>query len=83
MPDRVAGPVVRERARALREIGAARAVRFRADQVGTLRPGLTLEGGTVVLTDNYLKVTVPAGHGGNERVRVRLTSAEPLAGEIQ
>ena len=83
LPDRVAGPVVRERARALREIGAARAVRFRADQVGTLRPGLTLEGGTVVLTDNYLKVTVPPGHGGNERVRVRLTSAEPLAGEIQ
>ncbi len=83
LPDRVAGPVVRERARALREIGAARAARFRADQVGTVRPGLTLEGGTVVLTDNYLKVAVAAGRGGNQRVRVRLTGAEPLAGVFQ
>jgi hypothetical protein len=38
-----------------------------------VRPGLTLEDGTLVVTDNYLKVRIPAGHSRNERVRVRLT----------
>ena len=50
--------------------------------MGAVRPGLTLEGGTVVVTDNYLKVAVSPGCGGNERVRVRLTGAEPLRGEL-
>jgi len=80
---RVAGSLVRERARGLREVGADRSARFRNSLVGAVRPGLTLEGGGVVLTDNYLKVSVPPGHGGNERVHVQITSAEPLAGEIQ
>jgi hypothetical protein len=30
-----------------------------------------------------LKVSVPAGRDGNQRVRVRITSADPLAGELQ
>ena len=34
---------------------------------------LTLEDGTLVVTDNYLKVRIPPGHRRNERVRVRLT----------
>lgn len=80
---RVAGPLVRERARSLREVGAERSAHFRNSLVGAVRPGLTLEGGGVVLTDNYLKVSVPPGHGGNERVHVQITSADPLAGEIQ
>ena len=80
---RVACSLVRERARGLREVGADRSARFRNSLVGAVRPGLTLEGGGVVLTDNYLKVSVPPGHGGNERVHVQITSAEPLAGEIQ
>ena len=46
------------------------------------RAGLTIEGGGVVLTDNYLKVPVPPGGIGNRRVRVRITSAEPLAGAL-
>ena len=79
---RVAGPVVRERARALRAVGAELSRRFRVAQVGVVRPGLTLEGGTVVLTDNYLKVQVRAGCGGNEKVRVRITGADPLTGKI-
>ena len=82
LSDRVAGPLVRDRARALRAIGVELSRRFRAAQVGVVRPGLTLEGGTVVLTDNYLKVSVAPGRAGNERVRVRISCAEPLAGEL-
>ena len=74
---KVHGSRVRERARAVREAGAALAGGFRRAQVGTLRPGLTLtEGpGAVVLTDNYLKVRIPSGHPGNARVTVRITGA--------
>lgn len=40
-----------------------------------MRPGLTLEDGSVVVTDNYLKVRIPPGHARNERVRVRIERA--------
>jgi hypothetical protein len=56
----------------MREIGAALARRFRQSQVGTIRPGLTLEDGTLVVTDNYLKVRIPPGLPRNQRVRVRV-----------
>jgi hypothetical protein len=56
----------------LREIGASLVRRFRESQLGTVRPGLTLEDGTLVVTDNYLKVRVPPGLKRNERVRVRV-----------
>ena len=85
MSGKVDGRCVRERARAVREAGAALVERFRAAQVGTVRPGLTLAqaGGTVVLTDNYLRVRVPVERPENERVRVRITAAgETLAGEL-
>ena len=74
---KVHGSRVRERARAVREAGAALAGRFRRAQVGTLRPGLTLTdgAGAVALTDNYLKVRIPSGHPENARVTVRITSA--------
>ena len=74
---KVHGSRVRERARAVREAGAALAGRFRRAQVGTLRPGLTLSGGpgAVALTDNYLKVRIPPGHPENARVTVRITGA--------
>jgi hypothetical protein len=78
----VSGPLIRDRARALRDIGIELSRRFREAHMGAVRPGLTLEGGTVVVTDNYLKVAVPPGCGGNQRVRVRLTGAEPLRGEL-
>jgi threonylcarbamoyladenosine tRNA methylthiotransferase MtaB len=73
MADKVPGPVIRARGSRMREIGAGLAERFQASQVGTERPGLTLEDGTLVVTDNYLKVRIPPGHRRNERVRVRLT----------
>ena len=82
LSDRVPGPLIRDRARGLRDIGTELSRRFREAHVGAVRPGLTLEGGTVVVTDNYLKVVVPPGCGGNQRVRVRLTRAEPLRGEL-
>jgi len=73
MSGKVPGPVVRARGSRMREIGAALTERFQASQLGTERPGLTLEDGTLVVTDNYLKVRIPPGLRRNERVRVRLT----------
>ena len=72
MRDKVHGAVIRDRGMQLRDIGAALARRFRASQAGTVRPGLTLEDGTLVVTDNYLKLRIPCGRTRNERVRVRV-----------
>ena len=85
MSGKVHGRRIRERARAVREVGATLAERFRASQVGSVRSGLTLAraGDTVVLTDNYLRVRVPAECPGNQRVRVRITAAgETMVGEL-
>jgi threonylcarbamoyladenosine tRNA methylthiotransferase MtaB len=72
MRDKVHGTVVRERGAALRAIGTDLTARFRASQAGTVRPGLTLEDGTLVVTDNYLKVRIPPGTPRNTRVSVRI-----------
>jgi threonylcarbamoyladenosine tRNA methylthiotransferase MtaB len=72
MPGKVHGTVTRSRGAQLREIGALLSRRFRDAQMGAVRPGLTLEDGTLVVTDNYLKVRIPPGTGRNVRVRVRL-----------
>ena len=83
MAGKVPGPVVRERGRAVRAAGATLAAKFRAAQVGSVRSGLTTGGGTVVVTDNYLKVNVPPGLPDNRRVQVRITgAAESVAGTI-
>ena len=80
---KVPGPVIRERGRAIRSVGASLAAQFRVSQVGRVRPGLTIEGGTVVVTDNYLKVRVPGGLPDNERVEVQVTGAgETLTGTV-
>jgi threonylcarbamoyladenosine tRNA methylthiotransferase MtaB len=70
LPGKVEGPVVRERGARIRAIGAELSRRFRERQRGSVRPGLTLEDGTLVVTDNYLKVRIPAGRTRNERVWV-------------
>jgi threonylcarbamoyladenosine tRNA methylthiotransferase MtaB len=80
MAGKVEGAVIRERGAKLREIGQVLSTRFRDRQLGTVRPGLTLEDGSFVVTDNYLKVRVPPGHARNERVHVRLTG--PATGVI-
>jgi len=63
----------REQGAALRAIGAALTRRFHDSQLGTIRPGLTLEDGTLVATDNYIKVRIAPGLARNRRVRVKLT----------
>jgi threonylcarbamoyladenosine tRNA methylthiotransferase MtaB len=83
MPDHVPGPVVRQRSMALREISGRLSARFRARQVGRLRPGLTTEDGTLVVTDNYLKVRIAPGHPRNTRVVVRIEAdGEQLRGTV-
>jgi threonylcarbamoyladenosine tRNA methylthiotransferase MtaB len=72
MSAKVPGPVVRERATALRAIGSDLSRRFRDAQAGTIRPALTLEDGSVVVTDNYLKLKIAPGLPRNMRVRVRV-----------
>ena len=76
LPSRVPPSVIRDRGVRMREIGASLARRFREAQVGSLRPGLTLEDGTLVVTDNYLKVRVPPGRARNERVAVRIDRSD-------
>jgi threonylcarbamoyladenosine tRNA methylthiotransferase MtaB len=70
MRGKVQPTVIRDRGAALRRIGAALASGFRTAQLGTVRPGLTLEDGTLVVTDNYLKIRIPAGTPRNTRVSV-------------
>jgi threonylcarbamoyladenosine tRNA methylthiotransferase MtaB len=83
MTPKVHGETVKKRAEALR--GRARDVarRFQLSQVGHVRRGLTLADGTLVLTDNYLKVRIPPGLSRNERVTVRLLGVgDPMAGVV-
>ena len=75
MPARVAAPAIRERAARLRSIGAELSRRFRDRQIGTTRPALTLDDGTVVVTDNFMKLRIEPGVARNTRVMVRVTSA--------
>jgi len=80
MSGKVPGAVVRERGRRVREVAARLAERFRQSPIGTVRPGLTLDDGSSVVTDNYLKLRIPAGRPRNERVRVLIRS--PHEGEL-
>ena len=72
MDGKVHGALIRDRGNELRRIGAELSARFRASQKGAVRPGLTLEDGTLVVTDNYIKVRVPPGIPRNTRVLVRI-----------
>jgi threonylcarbamoyladenosine tRNA methylthiotransferase MtaB len=80
MAGKVDGATIRERGARLRTIGARVVQRFREAQIGTVRPGLTLEDGTLVVTDNYQKVRVSPGLDRNERVLVRISGE--ATGEI-
>src|SRR5690606_21689793 len=65
MTGKVDGAVIRERGARLRAAAAALTARFHERQLGAERPALTLEDGTLAVTDNYLKVRIPAGHRRN------------------
>jgi threonylcarbamoyladenosine tRNA methylthiotransferase MtaB len=81
--DKVHGAIVRERAGVVRAIGRDLSRKFVDAQEGSVRPGLTIEDGSLVVTDNYLKVRIPPGHIRNEWVTVALTSSGGvLAGTI-
>jgi threonylcarbamoyladenosine tRNA methylthiotransferase MtaB len=83
--ERVPGATVRQRARALRDLGAELTRRFHLSQLGSVRPALTIEDGSIALTDNYLRVHIARGHPRNERVQVRLTATigETLRGVVE
>lgn len=72
MSGKVAGALIRDRGAQLRQIGSELTRRFRERQIGTVRSGLTIDDGTTVLTDNYLKVRIPPGRPRNERVVVTI-----------
>ena len=74
MPGKVAGTLIRERGRRVREVGQRLARRFRDSQVGTTHRALTLEDGSLVVTGNYLKLRIAPGEPRNEWVRVRVVS---------
>lgn len=83
MNGKVHGALIRERGLQLRDIGVRLSRRFRQSQVGCVRPGLTLDDGTLVVTDNYLKVRVAEGLPRNVAVRVRLVSdGSEMRGEV-
>lgn len=80
---RVPGMIVRQRARALRDVGAELTRRCHLSQIGSVRPALTIEDGSVALTDNYLRVSIAAGLRRNQRISVRITeAAESIRGEV-
>jgi threonylcarbamoyladenosine tRNA methylthiotransferase MtaB len=81
--NKVHGKLIRERAEAIRRVGRQLSQSFRDRMSGNVRSGLTLEDGTVVITDNYLKVRVAPGLPRNVRVRVRLlASGESMTGDV-
>jgi threonylcarbamoyladenosine tRNA methylthiotransferase MtaB len=74
MRGKVDGAAIRERGRRVRDIGQSLSQRFRRSQVGTERLALTIEDGSTVVTDNYLKLRIVAGLARNELIRVRVSS---------
>jgi threonylcarbamoyladenosine tRNA methylthiotransferase MtaB len=83
MAEKVHGALIRERAHRVREIGRRLSDRFHDRQIGTTHRGLTLDDGSLVVTENYLKLRIAVGQPPNAWVRVRVTShhdGELLAG---
>jgi threonylcarbamoyladenosine tRNA methylthiotransferase MtaB len=70
LPDKIHGSLVKVRAQRLREISRDLADRFRESQRGTRRPALTIDDGSMAVTDNYFRVPAPPGHARNEWVEV-------------
>jgi threonylcarbamoyladenosine tRNA methylthiotransferase MtaB len=80
---KVHGAVVRERAARVRAVGQRLADTFRRSQVGTVRRALTIEDGTVGVTDNGLRVALSSRRSRNEHVSVRLAFSDGrLTGEV-
>ena len=69
---KVHGSVIKERSHQLREISRALQTRFRESLRGSVRPALTIDDGSVAVTDNYFRVPAAPGHARNEWVEVTL-----------
>jgi threonylcarbamoyladenosine tRNA methylthiotransferase MtaB len=88
MPQTVAPPVIRERARALRDLSRMKALAFRTSQAGKTLRAITLARSgwdwTEALTGNYLNVKVPGQHPANLWVDAEISAEEstPKASEI-
>jgi threonylcarbamoyladenosine tRNA methylthiotransferase MtaB len=72
MPDKVHGSVIKKRAARVREISRRLHERFCESLVGTTRPALTIEDGSIAVTDNYIRVPLLPGHARNEWIEVTL-----------
>jgi threonylcarbamoyladenosine tRNA methylthiotransferase MtaB len=70
--NKVHGSVVKARGERIRHLSRLLQNRFRATLHGAERPALTIEDGSVAITDNYVRVPAPAGLGRNEWTLVRL-----------
>ncbi|MGQ0735165.1 MAG: MiaB/RimO family radical SAM methylthiotransferase [Acidobacteriota bacterium] len=68
--NKVPGPVVKERARQVRDLSRTLAERFLASQRGRVRRALTIDDGASAVTDNYLRVAAGGGHERNEWIAV-------------
>jgi threonylcarbamoyladenosine tRNA methylthiotransferase MtaB len=79
LPGKVHGAAVKRRAQRLRAISRTLSDAFRASQVGSLRPALTIDDGTTAVTDNYFKVPAPPGCARNEWVQVTIPAASSSA----
>lgn len=83
LADHVPPPVVRERTAEVRAIGRALVERFHRSQDGAVRRALTVDDGSVAVTDNYLKVRVPPTGSRNRWIDVRLAwSAGGFIGDV-
>jgi len=83
LPDKVHGSVVRERASTVRAVGRELSQRFHRAQEGSVRPGVTIEDGSLVVTDNYLKVRIAPGLPRNEWVTIAISrNGDALVGAV-
>ncbi|HEU5257349.1 MAG TPA: tRNA (N(6)-L-threonylcarbamoyladenosine(37)-C(2))-methylthiotransferase MtaB [Vicinamibacterales bacterium] len=82
LESKVDGNVIRDRARVLRDVGAAKSRQFRRDQVGSVMRALTVDDGASVVTGNYLKVRISNPQPRNTWVRLRIANADPLEGFV-
>jgi threonylcarbamoyladenosine tRNA methylthiotransferase MtaB len=72
LPDKVHGSIIKARAQRLREVSRRLADDFRAAQRGSVRSALTIDDGTVAVTDNYFRVPASGANKRNEWITVTL-----------
>jgi threonylcarbamoyladenosine tRNA methylthiotransferase MtaB len=75
---KVEGSIIRERGRAIREIGTTLTTAFRRSQDALEFRALTLDDGWTAVTPNYLKVQLDRQLPRNEWIDVRVVDAESL-----